>query len=153
MAPPNKTTPIPQLGKVVHNVLHLVPTNSNIKTLVNTRNPKNIKWMMDINKNYFLKRNCTPPSMINFIVWIPSWFYFSSFHFITVQSKIQYGDKLCFEFPTLFDSWKNHPTKNIILKLLFIFVYNYTAPMFFYYAKIGWVENPVLKHPAEKNQW
>ena len=36
------------------------------------------------------------------LVWTPSWFYFSSLHFITVQSKIQYGDKLCFEFPTFF---------------------------------------------------
>ena len=30
-----------------------------------------------------------------------SWFRFSSFHFITVQRKIQYGDKLCFEFPSI----------------------------------------------------
>ena len=37
------------------------------------------------------------------LVWIPSWFYFLPYISFTVQSKIQYGDKLCFEFLSLFD--------------------------------------------------
>ena len=98
------------------------------------------------------------------LVWIPSWFYFSSLYFIAVQSKIQYGDKLCFEFPTLF-IWqlkKSSNQKHYNIKLLFIFVYNYTAPVcFFIVLKLVELNINSACHPSlslhkkcsRKNQW
>ena len=62
---------------------------------------------------YIFRRNLfTKIKIYTFIiVWIPSRFYFSSFHFITVQSKIQYCDKLCFDFPSIMAVEKNIQSK------------------------------------------
>ena len=94
------------------------------------------------------------------IPWLPVTSVFSSLdtilillffllHFITVQSKVQYDDKLWFEFPSLFDSWINHPIKTLWHRAIIYFCLQFIRCWsFFYYAKIDWVENQLSLSPV-----
>ena len=72
--------------------------------------------------------------------------------FISVQSKIQYGDKLCFEFPTFF--WRLKKSSNQKhynnIKLLFIFGYNFTAMVSFFINPLLFIVIPDLQKLAVK---
>ena len=65
-----------------------------------------------------------------FLSLTSSRFCFSSLHYVTVQSKIQYGENLCFEFTTSFDNWKVQ--SKISNKIYWLFLRR-----LFNYSKIG----------------